>query len=152
MTECLSQLPRAQPVDIEAERHKLGSQGRRGARCREKIAIRSPLYTVRTSASVLPSYTPRLSLNRHSFICKKTCSGTKPLKQRQTYLHTRPSAWTAHKDRPSLTHEHTCARQTRTCVEKRRHTQTPCAGHMHTEVRSEPKLWTTVEAERDVTV
>lgn len=33
MTECLSQLPRTQPVDIEAERHKLGSQGRRGARC-----------------------------------------------------------------------------------------------------------------------
>lgn len=42
-TECLSQLPRTQPVDIEAERHKLGSQGRRGARCgteKRAIAIR----------------------------------------------------------------------------------------------------------------
>lgn len=106
MTECLSQLPRAQPVDIEAERHKLGSQGRRGARCRENIAILSPLYTVPGSGSALPSYAPRLSLNRHSFICQNICSGTRPKKRRQIYLHTRPSAWTAHKDRKSYAQTH----------------------------------------------
>lgn len=118
-TECLSQLPRTQPVDIEAERHKLGSQGRRGARW----------STESLRHSVIQFLLPSVGSNTAS-VRNTLPLGT--LKQHNIVTHTHAHQRGLHTKTSGLMHKHTCAQRTRTCVEKWRHTQTPHADHTHT--------------------